>query len=1611
MPGKKTTPETDSKKRRSKDDASEVKSQKFGNGKNSARFPVVGIGASAGGLEAFKQFFSAMPSDSGIAFVLVQHLDPKHESMMVELLSKYTAMEVLQAQDEMRLEPNHIYMIPPNRYLEIQNGKLQLSEPVIYRGMRMPIDFFFRSLAREWKERAICIVLSGTGSDGALGLKAVKSQGGMIIAEDPNSAGYDGMPRSAINTGLVDFTLPVGEMPKTLVRYIGHPYIAARDTKSLVAGASSDHFQSILSMLRARTGYNFNSYKKGTLHRRIDRRLGLKQIDNLGDYVALLRSDESEIHQLFQDLLIGVTSFFRNGESWQLLEKEVLQKVIMEKDFDQPVRIWVSGCTTGEEAYSIAMILFEQFEKANKSFNAQIFATDINEESIIRARAGRYPQSIAAEVPSDRLSRFFHEEGDMYIVKRKVRESVVFAVQNLISDPPFSKLDLICCRNVLIYLESEVQNRIIQMFHFALAKDGHLFLGDSESVGKHADHFKTISKSSRIFRKAGKIHPNRRHFPSYPGERKNPTQKAEPNHIISSPQGTAEMARDLLLDRFAPASVLINRDYDTYYFHGPTRQYLDYPSGEPTRDLSALCLSGLKTKLRATVHQAAAGKGKVVSVAHKVKRNGNHVSVRISVEPVPYQRSREELFLVTFQDAGEAKAAADSESELPSEQVEIVSQIEYELQATREDLQSTIEELETSNEELKASNEEVMSMNEELQSTNEELETSREELQSLNEELSTVNSQLEDKIKEVEATNNDLSNLLSSTDIATIFLDTDFKVRRFTPATRDLIRLIDSDIGRPLSDIAQRFIDDDLLVDAESVLEKLAPVESEVINGDHRSYIRRIVPYRTEDNRIEGVVITFTDVSAIRKHTNQLHEREQQQASVAKLGQFALGDNDLNELCQLSCSEIQKVLRVPLTKILQYQPDHRKFCFMAGCGWKGHIKPGESYVTAHRGSQAGFTIESRYPVIVKDLAEEKRFSGPELLTSHDVVSGVSVIIGPVDEPWGVLGSHTTERRKFTVDDVNFLQAVANLLCQTIIRRNIADHHQRVIDSISDGFLMIDREFRYTFVNNVAIELLGKSREELLGKSMHDVFPDIRDTAFHQIIETVMKTGSSRELTEYYAPHDRWYDTKYYPAQDGGVSLIFTDVTADRAYRRQFKLALESGQMGIWSQNPATGLCTIDERICEFFDLPPETNEYKEAELLKKIHRDDRKRLDEFRANLRKNEDHEPVEFRVVSRQGASRWLTIRGSMATDHSGNPVRFSGILWDITELKSIEHQLRRANEALETSIDERTEELRILTENVPAYFAFVDSDMRYRFVNRQYHKLFRLKKEEIEGRLVSEIMSAENFEEIEPRIRGALKGNEQRFEIVLNIPRDGIHNTSVHYVPRREKNGTISGYFVLAINITEERRLQQEVLEAAELEKERIGRDLHDSICQELAGIGLFGQALSTSLAKREAKEKEDAEALVKQVNQVTQKARKLARGLSPVALENRTLPQALADLAEILDELTEGRCEFKGDTDIELESSISNQLYLIAREATMNAMRHGNPSLITITLSSDNGVLLLSVIDNGSGKIEKIEEGLGIRSMRYRAKILGGTLKVQKNPKAQGLKIVCRLRIDG
>ncbi len=894
--------------------ASEQVSESHDSKRMSAKvsFPIVGLGASAGGLAAFEAFFRAIPRDPSVAmtFILVQHLAPDHTSILTELMRNYTHMKVYQVEDGMAVLPNCVYVMPPNHDMAILNGTLQLLHPTEPRGQRLPIDFFFTSLAHDQRQLAIGIILSGTGSDGSLGVRAIKDEGGMVMAQSPESTEFDGMPKNAIKTGAVDVTCDVGDMPAHLIAFASRAYGNLPRPFAKRTVEIENAIQKILLVLRARTGHDFSRYKPNTIDRRIERRMAVNQIEQVDDYLKKIQNNPTEIEALFHDMLVGVTSFFRDPEAFDRLEKLLFELIAEKSASGVPVRVWVAGCSSGEEAYSIAILLQERLEAVHGTFGAtlgsQVFASDLDPRAITTARAGLYSKSISENVSPSRLARYFTIEPDIgeYRISKSIREMVVFSEHDVNKDPPFAKLDLISCRNLLIYFSSDLQRRLIPLFHFALNPKGILFLGSSEGIGEFGQLFAAIDRKAKLFRRL----PDFEGMPrvSLPRSSASTFMRVEATattekHFPRANPPLRELAERTVLSLIAPAAAIVNDKGDILYLLGRTGKFLEPAAGETSvSNILKMAREGLRHPLTTSLHKVVKTQQTVRVFNLSVKTNGHFASVNLSVCPVNARTQNDgstvvdDLYLILLNEADMAPSPTSSieppsdpsgnilgstsySQIVPRDSKALIESLNAQLQAKEEHLQSAFEELENANEELKSSNEEMQSVNEELQSTNEELETSKEELQSINEELATVNSELQHKVADQSRLNNDMKNLLAGSGIATIFVDQKLCILRFTPAMAQIINLIGSDVGRPVGHIVSNLIGYDRLVaDAQLVLDTLESQEKRVQTTNGLWFQMRIRPYRTVENVIEGVVVTFVDITDLKRVEDSLEKANRQ---------------------------------------------------------------------------------------------------------------------------------------------------------------------------------------------------------------------------------------------------------------------------------------------------------------------------------------------------------------------------------------------------------------------------------------------------------------------------------------------------------------------------------------------------------------------------------------------------------------------------------------------------------------------------------------------------------------------------------------------------------------
>ncbi|MCY2985531.1 MAG: PAS domain-containing protein [Planctomycetota bacterium] len=839
----------------------------------SPKFSIVGIGASAGGLEAISQFLTALPVKSNLAVVVVQHLDPTQVGLLPELLQRCTTVPVCAVIDQTHVKPNSVYVIPPDRDLSILNGVLHLLEPIATRGLRLPIDFFFQALADDQQERSVGVVLSGMGADGTVGLKAIKKHGGLTLAQEPKSAKFDSMPMNAINVAHADMIATPAEMPQRILQHLNRVPVFSFDF-GITETESNGQFEKIILLLRSHTGHDFSKYKRNTLYRRIERRMGIHKLLDLPLYVRYLRENPGEIDLLFKELLIGVTSFFRDPEIWNHLRELALNGLIESRTTGQAIRAWVPGCSTGEEAYSLAILIRETLEasKLTKQPLIQIFATDLDSDAIDRARQGFFPEISLSGISEERLLKYFTEEPIGFRIKKEIREMVVFATQNIAMDPPFTKLDILSCRNLMIYLGVELQTKLLPLFHYSLNPGGTLLLGSAESIGTFTDLFETLNSKARIFRRLEAPSRSRvMDFTStYPPAVVSSSVPADP---IKPSDNFQTQAEQWLLKHFAPAAVIVTDQGDILYISGRTGRFLEPAAGKANWNIFVMARESLRYELASAFQKARGQKGPVIVRCLYQSSETESSLVELSVQVIDGPGSLSGLVVAVFNELTSAIATTkDTSAAVPSN--DNLSDLESQLQQAKADVQRAREDMQTSREELTSMNEELQSTNEELQSTNEELTTSKEEMQSLNEELQTVNAELQTKLDELSATSNDMKNLLNSTQIATVFLDNSLKVRRFTEHVTQIIKLIPTDVGRPVTDLAISLLYPELAADALEVLRTLIPIDKSLVSTDGRWFATRLMPYRTLDNRISGVVITFTDMTVVKILEAELYQQK-----------------------------------------------------------------------------------------------------------------------------------------------------------------------------------------------------------------------------------------------------------------------------------------------------------------------------------------------------------------------------------------------------------------------------------------------------------------------------------------------------------------------------------------------------------------------------------------------------------------------------------------------------------------------------------------------------------------------------------------------------------------
>ena len=1593
-------------------------------------FPIVGIGASAGGLKAFQEFFLALPARPGMAFVLVQHLSPDHESALAELVQTKTEMVVTQVADHPDVEPDRVYVIPPGKHLEIEDGHLQLAEARRDRGRPAAVDHFFRTLAADQGPRAVCVVLSGTGSDGALGLKAVKERGGLTMAQAPSDAEYDGMPRSAIDTDLVDIEGTAGDLARQLVqiRSAGARITLPESPGTLLPENDHQALQAVFAHLRERTAHDFSDYKRTTILRRLARRLQVTGQPDLPEYAAYLRSTPDEVRALLRDFLISVTQFFRDEEAFAALEAETIPALFEGKTRNDQVRVWVAGCATGEEAYSVAMLLCEYRERLEDPPDLQVFATDIDEDALESAREGHYAEAVTADVSAERLRRFFDLEAGGVRVKNELRQIVLFARHNLLADPPFSRLDLIACRNVLIYFNRAVQERVFATFHYALRSGGRLFLGAAEGPSLLSKGFASSNKAARIYvrRDVG----GRSHIPVLnSGDGRRGTPPARPDPSAPPREGLVERYHQWTVEQYAPPRLLVDEHYDVTHVFGDAGAYLVDREGPVTQNVVDKVLQAFRFDLRAALFRAFSSGETTDTRFQRVAVGGSERIVRLHVGPVGGAAAQDGLAEVVFVELDpETVATLGAGPVLEDERDDdAAAHLEDELRETRRRLQITIEESETSNEELKASNEELQSINEELQSTTEELETSKEELQSTNEELQTVNQELKNKVDELVRSNSDLQNLISSTEIATLFLDRTLRLKRYTPQASDLFHVHPVDYGRPFSHIVPRFQYGDLDEMAERVLETLVPEEFEVEGENGRWYAARVSPYRTTDDRIDGIVLTFVDVSDLHAALEDAARRAAQQTAVAELGRLALGGLALDELFERTCELAADALGADFAKVLRHRPGHSDLVLEAGTGWSDGLV-GEATVPDGMDSQAGYTLVAEAPVVVSKTSEETRFTAPSLLTDHGVESGLSVPIGKGGESaWGVLGVHSTHPRTFSDNDAQFAEVAANVLAEAVQRTNAEEtiagqlsEIEAVYGTAPVGLAFMDRNLRYLRINERLAEINGLPIEAHIGRRGQDLFPLLAEKV-EPILERIVETGEAVEDLEFRGatlrdPDDeRDWLCSYVPdvAESGevrGVSVVVRDITERKRAERdrvdalaELDFVLEAADIGVWSRDLTTDTVVLDERARRMVGLEDGASV---EEIFAQAHPDDVPVMVSSVEAARHDPGYElSYLVRLTDEAGGWRWFEIRGRSIPGR-GPGGAIAGVIYDVTDFREATEKARQRLAQIDAYFDA-----------VPLIVSVLDLEGRYLRLNTKTAQFTGIPADGLVGKKAADLFPALG-EVTNPIVEDVLASGKPQLGVPVQAappPKpDEIRDWLLYVQPILEGGEPVAVTVVsqdvteltsvqaelqaltddlearVAERTTQVRQLSAKLTHAEDAERQRLALILHDDLQQILYGA----QAKLAALQRADA---ETAQALVLEVGDALRRAvqtcRSLSVDLSPPILSEEGLMGALDIVAHRFHEVHGLEVALEGS--IETSMSVPSQTLLIrvVRELLFNVVKHAGVERVAIEVGLRDGGVCIDIIDDGVGfDLEGAAPGMGLASVRERILLIGGRFEI-------------------
>lgn len=1405
--------------------------------KEKNNFFIVGIGASAGGLEAFEEFFLHMPSKNGMAFILIQHMHPDHKSFTAGILQKYTSMEVSQAEDKTPIKPNCVYIKPPDKDMKLVNRVLHLTDPDEQN--KHTIDSFFWSLAEDQTNMAIGIVLSGTGTDGTLGLKAIKGSGGMTMVQDEKTAKFSGMPANAIAAGCADFILPVSKMPAELIRYAeqhsAHSYVQ-EDTD---LPKDSSHLEKIFKLLQHYTGHNFTYYKHGTINRRIRKRMAVNHIEKLEDYILYLNQYPVEVEALFKELMIGVTRFFRDPEVYEAIQERVIPQLFKNRSPEFPVRIWVPGCSTGEEAYSLAILFLEYIHTTGKDFRIQIFATDINDDALNLARSGVYPESLAHDISEERLKYFFDKKDHTYTFKRQFREVTIFANHNLIKDPPFSRLDLVSCRNLLIYLDPVLQKKLLPLFHYTLNQNGFLILGTSETIGEFTQLFSTVDEEHKIFQRRG--------FPPSP-------VKDFPTRLITNTaselQRTGQfedskefdigkIVKEQMLESYTPPCVVIDEKFSIIYFQGQTNKYLEPPVGEANLNIMKMAKEDLRPELRIAIHKAVKQKSAVTHKGVRMKDNGDTRLVSIVVKPFIKQTLREGLMLIIFEDVVTSETPARHGHKTKAG--DHILELEQELDSTKKSFWEISGELEVSSEKLKTANEMLQTMNEELRSANEELQT-------MNEELITANSELQSKIRELSRANSDIYNMLHSSEIGAIFLDRKLRICRYTPAVTKLINLVEADIGRPIHHISTSIVHENLTEQIKEVLKTLSPFEKEVKTREDAWYLIRIIPYRTEDNTVDGVVIVVIDIT----------EQKRAQEEILLLQSITLAISETKDLHTAMYIVLRKVCEATSWTVGEAWIPNPDYTYLERSkAYYNSVAGLEEFVTASKGftfpkgiGLPGRAWSSQQPEWIPDVSTDTNFLRKEIAKKLGLKAGLAIPIIARKKVVTVMVFYMFDAREEDKRLMKLVSAVASqlglviqrkqaeemlqasyhelekrihertgeilrtnaLLREEITERKLAEEALRKtearlrlqISKMPIGCIVWDSELRTELWNPAAEKIFGFTAKEAIGKHPHEfIVPEYMRQHTASLIQRLLEgDDTAHSIHENITKDGRiiicdWLNTPLREA-DGTVTGVISMVQ-DITERRETEEKLCRLSQAV-EQSPSTIIITDIQGHIEYVN-PKFTRltGYLPGEVIGKNPRflkSGKTPPEEYASLWRTITSGKEWQGELYNKKknGEFYWEHASISPMKNPEGMITHFLAVKEDITELKQAREELEESKTLLQAIID-----------NPPAIIYLKDTECRFMLVNKQFKRAFHVTEEQLIGKTDYDLFTEEIADIFQINDRKVIKsGIPAKIEEV--IPQDdGIHTYISLRFPLRNTAGIIYSVCNISIDITELKRME--------------------------------------------------------------------------------------------------------------------------------------------------------------------------------------------------------------